>query len=87
MLLDRIARDEITTEHLATHVISLSEAPNGYAMFKEKTEARWRTQREGWVRHRVEWSRLIRAAFIRPWAVLDKPQRRGVWARDSAHQR
>ena len=37
--------------------------------------------------HDGEWSRLIRAAFIRPWAVLDKPQRRGVWARDSAHQR
>jgi len=38
MILDRMARDEITTEHLATHTMPLSEAPQGYAMFKEKTD-------------------------------------------------
>jgi threonine dehydrogenase-like Zn-dependent dehydrogenase len=38
MILDRMARDEITTEHLATHIMPLSEAPQGYAMFKEKTD-------------------------------------------------
>jgi threonine dehydrogenase-like Zn-dependent dehydrogenase len=37
MILDRMARDEITTEHLATHTMPLSEAPQGYRMFKEKT--------------------------------------------------
>jgi threonine dehydrogenase-like Zn-dependent dehydrogenase len=38
MILDRMARDEITTEHLATHTMPLSEAPQGYALFKEKTD-------------------------------------------------
>ena len=38
MLLERMARDELTTEHLATHTMGLSEAPRGYAMFKEKTD-------------------------------------------------
>jgi len=38
MILDRMARDEITTEHLATHTMPLSEAPQGYAMFKEKID-------------------------------------------------
>lgn len=38
MILDRMARDVITTEHLATHTMPLSEAPQGYAMFKEKTD-------------------------------------------------
>ena len=38
MILDRMARDEITTEHLATHTMPLSEAPQGYAMFKEKSD-------------------------------------------------
>ena len=38
MILDRMARDEITTEHLATHTMPLSDAPQGYAMFKEKTD-------------------------------------------------
>ena len=38
MILDRMARDEISTEHLATHTMPLSEAPLGYAIFKEKTD-------------------------------------------------
>lgn len=38
MLLDRMAAGELTTEHLATHVMALDEAPRGYAMFKEKTD-------------------------------------------------
>jgi threonine dehydrogenase-like Zn-dependent dehydrogenase len=38
MLLQRMERDELKTEHLATHVMSLDEAPKGYAMFKEKTD-------------------------------------------------
>jgi threonine dehydrogenase-like Zn-dependent dehydrogenase len=38
MLLERMARDEIVTEHLATHVMPLEDGPAGYAMFKEKTD-------------------------------------------------
>jgi threonine dehydrogenase-like Zn-dependent dehydrogenase len=38
MLLERMAADELKTEHLATHVMALDEAPQGYAMFKEKTD-------------------------------------------------
>jgi len=38
MLLERMARDEIVTEHLATHVMPLDDGPDGYAMFKEKTD-------------------------------------------------
>ena len=38
MLLERMASGELTTEHLATHVMSLDEAPQGYEMFKEKTD-------------------------------------------------
>jgi threonine dehydrogenase-like Zn-dependent dehydrogenase len=38
MLLERMARDELTTEHLATHVMPLDDAVKGYAMFKEKTD-------------------------------------------------
>ncbi|GAB7192556.1 zinc-dependent alcohol dehydrogenase [Kineococcus sp. NUM-3379] len=38
MLLDRIARGEITTDHLATHVMPLERAPEGYRMFKEKED-------------------------------------------------
>jgi threonine dehydrogenase-like Zn-dependent dehydrogenase len=38
MLLQRMAADELTTEHLATHVLSLQDGPQGYAMFKEKTD-------------------------------------------------
>jgi threonine dehydrogenase-like Zn-dependent dehydrogenase len=38
MLLDRMERDELTTEHLATHVMPLQDAPEGYSMFKDKTD-------------------------------------------------
>jgi threonine dehydrogenase-like Zn-dependent dehydrogenase len=38
MLLDRIARGEITTSHLATHVMSLDEGPHGYDLFKNKQD-------------------------------------------------
>ena len=38
MLLDRMARDELVTEHLATHVLPLDEAPEGYRLFKEKED-------------------------------------------------
>jgi threonine dehydrogenase-like Zn-dependent dehydrogenase len=38
MLLDRMARGELVTEHLATHVLPLSEAPEGYRIFKEKED-------------------------------------------------
>ncbi|HSU36778.1 MAG TPA: zinc-dependent alcohol dehydrogenase [Propionibacteriaceae bacterium] len=38
MLLDRMAADELRTEHLATHVMSLEDGPKGYQMFKEKTD-------------------------------------------------
>ncbi|MCZ2821866.1 glutathione-dependent formaldehyde dehydrogenase [Modestobacter sp. VKM Ac-2977] len=37
-LLERMERGELTTEHLATHVLPLSEAPRGYRMFKEKED-------------------------------------------------
>ena len=32
-----MTRDEVKTEHLATHVMPLEEAPRGYQMFKDKT--------------------------------------------------
>ena len=38
MLLDRIARGEITTSHLATHVMSLDDGPHGYDLFKHKQD-------------------------------------------------
>jgi threonine dehydrogenase-like Zn-dependent dehydrogenase len=38
MLLDRMARDELVTEHLATHTMPLAEAPVGYRMFKNKED-------------------------------------------------
>jgi threonine dehydrogenase-like Zn-dependent dehydrogenase len=38
MLLERMARDELTTEHLATHVMPLADGPEGYAKFKDKTD-------------------------------------------------
>ncbi|MGY5884108.1 zinc-dependent alcohol dehydrogenase [Modestobacter lacusdianchii] len=37
-LLERMARDELVTEHLATHVLPLREAPRGYQMFKDKAD-------------------------------------------------
>ena len=38
MLLDRMARGELVTEHLATHVMPLAEAPEGYRIFKDKED-------------------------------------------------
>ncbi len=38
MILERIAAGEISTEHLATHVMPLSEGPRGYEMFKHKED-------------------------------------------------
>lgn len=38
MLLDRMAKGEISTSHLATHVMSLDEGPRGYDMFKNKED-------------------------------------------------
>lgn len=38
MILDRMARGEIVTEHLATHVMPLTDAPAGYELFKDKKD-------------------------------------------------
>ncbi len=38
MLLERMARGEIPTAHLATHVLPLSEGPRGYDLFKHKKD-------------------------------------------------
>jgi threonine dehydrogenase-like Zn-dependent dehydrogenase len=38
MLLERMARGELVTEHLATHVMPLDQAPEGYRIFKEKED-------------------------------------------------
>jgi threonine dehydrogenase-like Zn-dependent dehydrogenase len=38
MLLQRMAAGELKSEHLATHVMPLSEASKGYTMFKNKTD-------------------------------------------------
>lgn len=38
MLLDRMARGEITTGHLATHPMPLEQAPQGYELFKDKKD-------------------------------------------------
>jgi threonine dehydrogenase-like Zn-dependent dehydrogenase len=38
MLLDRIASGELHTRHLATHQMTLDEAPHGYEMFKFKQD-------------------------------------------------
>lgn len=38
MLLDRIAAGQITTRHLATHVMPLDDAPRGYELFKTKED-------------------------------------------------
>lgn len=37
-ILDHIARGELTTEHLATHVMPLDQGPRGYDMFKKKED-------------------------------------------------
>jgi threonine dehydrogenase-like Zn-dependent dehydrogenase len=38
MLLDRMARDELRTEHLATHRLPLERGPDGYALFRERAD-------------------------------------------------
>ncbi len=38
MLLDRIAREEISTAHLMTHQLPLDDAPRGYDLFKNKKD-------------------------------------------------
>jgi threonine dehydrogenase-like Zn-dependent dehydrogenase len=38
MILDRMAKDEIVTEHLATHTMPLEKAVKGYQLFKDKTD-------------------------------------------------
>jgi threonine dehydrogenase-like Zn-dependent dehydrogenase len=38
MILDRIAAGDISTEHLATHVLPLSQGTEGYQMFKNKED-------------------------------------------------
>jgi threonine dehydrogenase-like Zn-dependent dehydrogenase len=37
-ILEHMARGELVTEHLATHVMPLEEAPTGYRMFKDKED-------------------------------------------------
>jgi threonine dehydrogenase-like Zn-dependent dehydrogenase len=37
-ILELMSRDEVRTEHLATHVMSLDDGPKGYQMFKEKED-------------------------------------------------
>ncbi|MEU7305585.1 hypothetical protein [Streptomyces sp. NPDC007206] len=38
MLLDHLAAGDLSTAHLATHSLSLDEAPRAYRMFKEKAD-------------------------------------------------
>ena len=38
MILDRMAKDEIVTEHLATHTLPLEDAVKGYELFKDKKD-------------------------------------------------
>lgn len=37
-ILERMSRDEVKTEHLATHVMPLEDGPAGYRMFKQKED-------------------------------------------------
>ncbi|MGW9552781.1 hypothetical protein ACWG8W_17240 [Citricoccus zhacaiensis] len=37
-ILEHMARGELTTEHLATHVMPLAQGPRGYDMFKNKED-------------------------------------------------
>ncbi len=37
-ILEHMASGELTTEHLATHVMPLDDAPKGYRMFKDKED-------------------------------------------------
>jgi threonine dehydrogenase-like Zn-dependent dehydrogenase len=43
MILERMTRDEIVTEHLATHVLPLAEGPRGYDLFKNKKDGNVRS--------------------------------------------
>jgi threonine dehydrogenase-like Zn-dependent dehydrogenase len=43
MLLDRMARDELVTEHLATHTMPLDQGAEGYRIFKDKLDGCVRT--------------------------------------------
>ncbi|MEU7609747.1 alcohol dehydrogenase catalytic domain-containing protein [Micromonospora sp. NPDC049204] len=38
MLLDRMARGELRTEHLATHRLPLARGPEGYALFRDRAD-------------------------------------------------
>jgi threonine dehydrogenase-like Zn-dependent dehydrogenase len=38
MILERMQRDEIKTEHLATHIMPLEEGVRGYKIFKDKED-------------------------------------------------
>ncbi|MGC4748451.1 alcohol dehydrogenase catalytic domain-containing protein [Micromonospora sp. DT201] len=38
MLLDRMARGELCTEHLATHRLPLEHGPQGYALFRDRAD-------------------------------------------------
>jgi threonine dehydrogenase-like Zn-dependent dehydrogenase len=38
MLLERMERGDLVTEHLATHTMPLTDGPAGYEMFKEKRD-------------------------------------------------
>jgi threonine dehydrogenase-like Zn-dependent dehydrogenase len=43
MLLDRMSKGELVTEYLATHVMPLTEGPQGYEIFKNKEDGNLRT--------------------------------------------
>jgi threonine dehydrogenase-like Zn-dependent dehydrogenase len=43
MLLERMARDELVTEHLATHTMGLDRGADGYRIFKDKLDGCVRT--------------------------------------------
>jgi threonine dehydrogenase-like Zn-dependent dehydrogenase len=43
MLLERMRRGEIVTEHMATHVMPLDDAPRGYQIFKDKVDGNVRS--------------------------------------------
>jgi threonine dehydrogenase-like Zn-dependent dehydrogenase len=38
MLLERMERGELVTEHLATHTMPLTDGPRGYQLFKSKDD-------------------------------------------------
>jgi threonine dehydrogenase-like Zn-dependent dehydrogenase len=43
MLLERMERGELVTEHLATHVMPLRDGPRGYELFKDKKDGNIRS--------------------------------------------